>query len=105
MQLLCSKTRCGVCVCIHTFLLTTPPDHHRRLDQSQPVRVHLPESVGRAAGSAVLSDLLGGAGDRVGRHHGLPDGRAGALGVRPRHGEPAPGQAQRAEGDEAEATR
>lgn len=89
----------------HLSFFSQPPDHHRRLDQSQPVRVHLPEPVGRAAGGALLADLLGGAGDGVGRHHGLAHGRAGALRLRPGHVQPAAGQTQRAEGDEAAAAR
>ncbi len=60
--------------------------------------------MGRAAGSAVLSYLLGGAGDRVGQHHGLADGCAGSLRLWPGHGQPASGQAQRTEGEEAERT-
>lgn len=88
----------------NTSLLVSHSDHHRGVGASQPVRVYLPGAVGRAAGSAVLSHLLGGAGDRVGQHHGLADGCAGALRLRPGHGQPASGQTQRAEGEEAERT-
>lgn len=71
---------------------------------SQPVCIYLPGAMGRAAGSAVLSHLLGGAGNRVGQHHGLVDGCAGTLRLWPRHGQPAPGQTQRTEGEKAERT-
>ena len=81
------------------------PDHHRGVGASQPVRVHLAGAVGRAAGRAVLPHGLGRAGGRVGGHHGLPDGRAGAVRLRPGHGRPAAGQAERAEGEEAERAR
>lgn len=79
-------------------------DHHCGMGTSQPVRVYLPGAMGRAAGSAVLSYLLGGAGDRVGQHHGLADGCAGTHRLRPGHGQPASGQTQRTEGEEAERT-
>ncbi len=69
-------------------------DHHRGVGASQPVRIYLPGAMGRAAGSAVLSYLLGGAGDRVGQHHGLTDGCAGTLRLWSGHGQPASGQTQ-----------
>ena len=72
---------------------------------SQLVRICVPGAMGRAAGSAVLSYLLGGAGDRVGQYHGLPNSCAGSLSLWPGHGKPTSGQAQRAKGKEAERTR
>lgn len=59
---------------------------------SKPQRVHLSGAVGRAAGGALLSYLLGGADHRVGQHHGLADSRAGALRLWFGHGQPAFGQ-------------
>lgn len=45
------------------FVLLLCPDHHCGVGASQPVRIYLPGAMGRAAGSAVLSYLLGGAGN------------------------------------------
>lgn len=79
-------------------------DHHCGVGASQPVRIYLPGAVGRAAGSAVLSYLLGGAGDGVGQHHGFTNSCPGTLRLWAGHGQPASGQTQRAEGKEAERT-
>lgn len=86
-----------------SFLLLHP-DHHCGVGTSQPVRIYLPGALGWAAGSAVLSYLLGGAGDRMGQHHGLAYGCAGTLRLWPGHGQPASGQTQWTEGEEAERT-
>lgn len=68
-------------------------DHHCGVGASQSQCVHLSRAVGRAAGGAVLSQPLGGAGDRVGQHHGLPDRRAGPLRLRPGPKQPPTRQA------------
>lgn len=86
---------------VHLILLS---DHHCGMGASQPVRVYLPGAMGRAAGSAVLSYLLGGTGDRVGQHYGFTNSCAGTFGLWPGHGQPASGQTQRTEGKEAERT-
>lgn len=79
-------------------------DHHCGVGARQPVCFHLPGAMGRTAGSAVLSYLLGGAGDRVGQHHGFTNSCPGTLSLWSGHGQPASRQTQRTEGKEAEGT-
>lgn len=57
--------------------------------------------MGRAAGCAVLSQSLGGAGVRVGQHHGLSHCSTGPSRLRPGPPQPTAGQTLRAEGEEA----
>lgn len=57
--------------------------------------------MGRAAGFAVVSKPLGGAGVRVGQHHGLSHCRTGTIRLRSGPAQPAAGQTLRAEGKEA----
>ena len=90
---------------VHLSFLLLHSDHHCGVGASQPLRIHLSGAMGRAAGSAVLSYLLGGADDGVGQHHGLADSCSGTLCLWPGHGQPAFGQTQRTEREEAERTR
>ncbi len=57
--------------------------------------------MGRSAGCAVLSQSLGGAGVRVGQHHGLSHCSTGPSRLRPGPPQPTAGQTLRAEGEEA----
>lgn len=75
-------------------------DNLRGVGAGQPDGVHIPRAVGRAAGCAVVSQPLGGAGVRVGQHHGLSHCRTGTIRLRSGPAQPAAGQTLRAEGKE-----
>lgn len=79
---------------MHFSLSPLHSDYHCSVGASQPVCIYCPGAMGRAAGSLVLSYLLGRAGDRMGQHHGLSNNCAGTHCLWSGYGQPASGQAQ-----------
>lgn len=80
-------------------------DHHCSMGARQPMCIYFPGAMGRAAGSVVLSHLLGRAGGGMGQHHGLSNNCAGTKCLWSGYEQPPSGQTQRTEGEKAERTR